>query len=259
MAGMYEERGSSREPKPAGRELRFHKRSNSRDPDNLILAALPQKEHRYLREHLEFVPMRSGAVLWEPNEPIEFVYFPTSGMVSFVAVMRDGATAEVGITGREGFVGTAVILGARDASVRAVVQGAGSAFRIEAGLVRRILPRTPQLEQLLRRYAHSHAMQVAQAAACNCLHQVSERLARWLAMTYDRTGSDLLPLTQEFLAQMLGCRRSSVTSAVGWLQRAGVIRSGHGQVRILDRRQLERRACECYSIMKKLSGLTQTT
>jgi CRP-like cAMP-binding protein len=225
----------------------------------MILAVLPQREQTYLRQNLEFVPLKFGDVLWEPNQPIESVYFPTSGMISFVAVTRDGGTAEVGVTGREGFVGTAVVLGAHDAPLRAVVQSDGSALRIEAALLRRILPRTPKLEQMLRRYAHSHAMQVAQAAACNCLHHVPERLARWLAMTYDRTGCDLLPLTQEFLAQMLGCRRSSVTSAVARLQRAGAIRPEHGQVRILDRRQLERRACECYSVMRRLSDLSQTT
>jgi CRP-like cAMP-binding protein len=222
----------------------------------MILAALPPAERDQLRQYLEFIPLNLGDVLWEPNQPIESIYFPTSGMVSFVAEMRNGATAEVGITGREGFVGTPLVLGARDAPVRAIVQSAGNGFRIETELLRQILPRTPQLEQMLRRYAYAQAMQVAQAAACNCLHQVPERLARWLAMSYDRTGSDLLPLTQEFLAQMLGCRRSSVTAAVGRLQRAGLIRAGHGQVRILDRKQLERRACECYPIMKRLSGLT---
>jgi CRP-like cAMP-binding protein len=173
--------------------------------------------------------------------------------------MRNGAMVEVGMTGREGFVGTPVVLGARDAPVRAIVQVNGSSFRIESDLLRQMLPRTPQLEQLLRRYAHAHAMQVAQAAACNCLHQVPERLARWLAMTHDRTDSDLVPLTQEFLSQMLGCRRSSVTSAVGRLQKAGVIRPGRGQVRILDRKQLAKQACECYGIMRKLANPVQPT
>ncbi|HXY51889.1 MAG TPA: Crp/Fnr family transcriptional regulator [Terriglobales bacterium] len=224
----------------------------------MILEALPPEERNQLRQYLELIPLNFGDVLWEPNQPIECIYFPTSGMVSFLAVMRNGATAEVGITGREGFVGTAIVLGAHAAPVRAMVQSAGSGFRIETELLRQILPRTPQLEQMLRRYAYAQAMQIAQAAACNCLHQVPERLARWLAMSYDRTGSDLLPLTQEFLAQMLGCRRSSVTSAVGQLQRAGLIRAGHGQVRVLDRKQLEKRACECYPIMKKLSDQTLT-
>jgi len=259
MAGTYERRGSRSRNKSAGREFRFHVRINLHDPENMILAALPPKEHTYLRQHLELVPLKSGDVLWEPNQPIESVYFPTSGMVSFLAVMSNGATAEVGITGREGFVGTAVILDARDTPVRAAVQRDGAGFRIESKLLCRLLPQTPHLERLLRRYAHAHAMQVAQGAACNCLHQVPERLARWLTMSYDRSESDLLPFTQDFLAQMLGCRRSSVTSALGCLQRAGVIHRGHGQVRILDRNQLERRACECYRIMRRLSDLTRTS
>jgi CRP-like cAMP-binding protein len=120
------------------------------------------------------------------------------------------------------------------------VQGDGGALRIESVLLRQVLIETPQLERMLHRYAYAQAMQVAQASACNCLHQVSERLARWLAITCDRTESALLPLTQEFLAKMLGCRRASVTSAIGMLQRAGVLRSEHGQVRILDRKRLER-------------------
>jgi CRP-like cAMP-binding protein len=229
-----------------------------RDPQNIILAALNAEERPQLLPYLERVPLKAGSVLWEPNQPMEFVYFPSSGMVSFVAVMRNGATVEVGMTGREGFVGTPIILGARESPVRAIVQIDGNCFRIESGLLRRILPRVPSLEQMLRRYAHTYATQVAQAAACNCLHRIPERLARRLAMSYDRTGSDLLPLTQEFLAQMLGCRRSSVTSAIGQLQRAGVVRAGHGQVRILDRMQLKRQACECYGIMRKVSSLTRT-
>jgi CRP-like cAMP-binding protein len=174
-------------------------------------------------------------------------------MVSFVAVMHNGAMAEVGMTGREGFVGTPVVLGARDASVRAIVQIDGDGLRIESDLLRRILPRTPQLDEILRRYAHAHAMQVAQTAACNCLHQVPERLARWLAMSRDRTDSGLLPVTQEFVAQMLGCRRSSVSAAIASLQSAGVIRCVRGQVRILNRKELERKACECYEVIRRLA------
>jgi len=256
MAKTYEWRRSRRQKKSVGRQVQPFKPTSPGNQENMILAALPPEERNQLRQYLEFIRLDSGDVLWEPNQPIDCIYFPTSGMVSFVAVMRNGATAEVGITGREGFVGTPIVLGARDAPVRAMVQSEGSGFRIETELLRQILPRTPQLEQMLRRYAYAQAMQVAQAAACNCLHQLPERLARWLAMSYDRTGSDLLPLTQEFLAQMLGCRRSSVTSAVGQLQRAGLIRAGHGQVRVLDRKQLERRACECYPIMKRLSDQT---
>jgi CRP-like cAMP-binding protein len=224
----------------------------------MILAALPPEEHDQLQQYLGFVLVKPEEVFWEPNQPITSVYFPTSGMVSFVAVMRNGATAEVGITGPEGFVGTPIVLGARCASVRAIAQSDGSGFRVGSDLFRQILPQTPRLEQMLRRYANSQAMQLAQGAACNCLHHLPERLARWLTMSCDSTGSEVLPLTQEFLAHMLGCRRSSVTSVMGQLQKTGVVRSGHGQVRILDREKLERRACECYRVMRGLSDLTRS-
>ncbi len=251
MFGENGGRGSKTRVKSRGTEFRS-RQTGLYDPDNLILAALSREERNRVQQYLEFVPLKCGDVLWEPNRRIEFVYFPTSGMVSFVVVMRNGETAEVGITGREGFVGTGVVLGARDSPLRAVVQSDGVAHRIESALLRQVLIETPQLEEILHRYAHVQAMQVAQASACNCLHQVSERLARWLAITRDRTESDLLPLTQEFLAQMLGCRRASVTSAMGSLQQAGVLRSGHGRIQILDRKRLEGQTCECYEVMKKL-------
>jgi CRP-like cAMP-binding protein len=257
MAGTQEVRAPRRRVKSPARELRFCPRPNQRDAENMILKALPPEERRYLCRYLESVSLKFGEVLWEPNGPIQSVYFPDNGMVSFVAVMRNGATAEVGMTGREGFIGTPVVLGARDSPLRAVVQIDGGGFRIESDVLRRILPQVPQLEQMLRRYAHAHAMQVAQAAACNCLHQVPERLARWLAMTYHLTGCELLPLTQEFLAQMLGCRRSSVTAAIGSLQRAGVICCGRGHVHILNWGQLENSACECYGVMRRLSYSAQ--
>jgi CRP-like cAMP-binding protein len=258
MAGKYEWRGSGRHSKSRGKKVHVYDPCNPQNPENMILGALPREERDHLQQYLGFVLVKPGEVFWEPNQPITSVYFPSSGMVSFVAVMRDGATAEVGITGREGFVGTPIVLGAGRASVRAIAQTEGSGFRVGSELFQHILPQTPHLEQMLRRYAHSQAMQLAQGAACNCLHQVPERLARWLTMSCDRTGSDVLPLTQEFLAQMLGCRRSSVTSAMSQFRKVGVIRPEHGRVRILDRDRLESRACECYGVMRRLSDLTRT-
>ena len=252
MSGASELRGSKRRAKSDWGE-QLYQPTSRHDPQNMILAALPREEYSHLHRYLEFVQLRSEDILWEPNQPIESVYFPNSGMVSFVAVMSNGATVEVGMTGREGFVGTPIFLGARDASVRAIVPINGDGFRIESELLRRILRRSPQLDQMLLRYAHSYATQVEQTAACNCLHQVSERLARWLATSHDLTDSDLLPLTQEFLAQMLGCRRSSVSAAIGSLQRAGAIRCARGHIRILNRKDLARKACECYEVMRRLT------
>lgn len=236
--------------------FQFYRHSTQPSPRNRILAAMPPEEHNLLRRLLELVPLKSGEVLWEPNQALDSVYFPDNGMVLFVVVMRNGASVEVGTTGREGFVGISVVLGAARTPVRAIVQIAGDAYRIESDLLLQILPQTPQLELMLHRYAYAYSMQVAQVAACNCLHKVPERLARWLAMSYDRLGSAHLPLTQELLSQMLGCRRSSITSAAGGLQKAGALRTGHGQVRILDPKQLAKRACECYAVMQKLSDLT---
>lgn len=257
MAGKQEWRGRRRQSKTWGEKPHVYNPGSPQNPENLILAALPQEERNHLQQYLGFVLVKPGEVFWEPNQPITSVYFPTSGMISLVAVMRNGATAEVGLTGREGFVGIPIVLSARHASVRAIAQTEGSGFRMESELFRLILPQLPQLELMLRHYAHGQAMQVAQNAACNCLHQVPDRLARWLSMSCDRTGSNMLPFTHEFLAQMLGCRRSSVTSAIGRLQKAGMIRSERGRVLILDRRQLENRACECYAVMRRLCDLNR--
>lgn len=256
MAGAHNH-GRGGRAKAQGRQLRTSEEAGSQQvpSGNKILSALPTFEYKRLRPSLEPVPLKAGSVLWEANRPIEFVYFLNSGMVSLVATMSDGATVEVGLVGREGFVGTPVALGVQSAPVRAIVQIEGHGFRIESGLLRHILPQTPRLEQMLRCYAHASAMQVAQAAACNRLHQVGERLSRWLTMSHDRAESDLLPLTQEFLAQMLGCRRSSVTAALSSLHKAGIISRRRAQLRILNRKELEKRACECYGIMRRLSDL----
>jgi CRP-like cAMP-binding protein len=253
MAGMHK-RGLGRRGKSQREEIFFYRRSDLPNPpsDNLILASVPRQEFERLRPYLEFVPLRSGTVLWETNTPIESVYFPTSGMVSLTVVLKDGATPEVGMVGREAFLGTPVVLGARSAPIRAIVQIEGHAFRTESNLLRQMLPQTPRLEERLHGYANAYAMLAAQLAACNSRHQVLERLSRWLAMSHDRVRSDLLPITQEFVAQMLGCRRSSITTAVSSLQKAGVIRPAHGGIRILDRRELERIACECYGVMRRL-------
>lgn len=245
---------STRQSNIWGVHSRSSQRVRSQTPaGNAILAKLPPEESRRLRPLLQRVLLKSGDIIYEPQVPIGFVYFPNCGMVSMVAAMSDGATVEVGMTGAEGFVGTAVLLGEETAPVRAIVQIPGDALRIESASLRRVLSSTPRFEQMLRRYAHAHWIQVAQAAACNRLHQVRQRLCRWLLMSRDRAESDLLPLTHEFLAQMLGCRRSSVTAAAGALESAGAIRYRRGQIRIIDRRALEKAACECYGVIRRSS------
>jgi len=219
---------------------------------NEILAWLPAEEFNRLLPCFRRVRLQTGETICMPNRAVTVVYFPKSGMISMVATMRDGATVEVGIVGREGFVSAAVLLGVPSIPVGAVVQIEGDAFAIEPSLLRKMLCQSPRFESMLRHFANAYWNQVAQVAACNGLHRVHERLARWLLMSRDRIDSDSVPLTQEFLAQMLGCSRSSIAAAMGSLEKTGVVLCGRGHVRIMDRTKLERTACECYEVTRRM-------
>jgi len=165
--------------------------------------------------------------------------------------MPDGKSVEVGLIGKEGFSGTPLVAGFRTSHTRTVVQADATAFRIDADALRAALPKSSKLERQLNRFAQLLAVQVTQIAACNRLHEVNERLARWLLMTQDRVESEHLPLTQEFLAQMLGTRRSSVTVSAGTLQKAGLIGYTRGKITVLNRRELEEAACDCYGLLQR--------
>ena len=219
--------------------------------ENEILLSLPAKEREVLFPQLTFVAMRTHDVLHEPGEPIQFGYFPNSGMTSILTVLAEGKSVEVGLTGKDGFVGLPLIVGFSSGPTQAVVQIAGSAFRIGARAITQTVGQCPTLANRLQRYVQMLAMQGTQVAACNRLHEVDERLARWLLMCQDRIGSSLVPLTQEFLAHMLGTRRASVTVAAGILQKAGLITYSRGHVNIVDRGRLEGACCECYEIMQQ--------
>ena len=255
MASMYEPRGSRKQAKSLGEDFQNLTRPSprNRSPGNQILAALPSAEYRRLRSYLRLVPLKRGKVLWEPNQRIESVHFPNSGIISLVAVMVNGETVEVGMTGREGFVGTPVLLGVQSAPFRAVVTIGGDAFQIQSDVLCKILPVTPRLEGMMHRYVHVHTMQAAQSAACNCLHKIGDRLSCLLAICRDTAGSDSLPFTHEILAEMLGCRRSSVTAEIHSLESAGAIRCKRGRVHVVNRGVLEGRACECYETVRRLS------
>ncbi len=218
---------------------------------NELLLALPRKECNSLFSKLTLVNLRLHNVMQEAGENIKFSYFPNTAMASILNVMPDGKSVEVGLAGKEGFVGLPLIAGFHTSLNRVVTQAEGTAFRVEAKAFVETLRQCPELNRLLVRYSQETAMQVTQLAACNRLHEVDERLARWLLMSHDRIGSDVLPLTQEFLAQMLGTRRSSVSVAASILQKAGLIYYNRGNVTILDRAALEEAACECYAIMKE--------
>lgn len=218
---------------------------------NEILLKLPQNEYRELFPKLEFVRLKLHTLLYESGEAIKSAYFVNAGLESVLAVQPDGKSVEVGLVGKEGFVGIPIIAGFRSSPTRVITQGDGTAYRVDAETLRQILPRCPRLQVELQRFAQQLAMQSTQIAACNRLHDVEERLARWLLMSQDRIGSNKLPLTQEFLGQMLGTRRASVSIAASMLQKAGMITYTRGNVTILDRPKLESASCDCYEIIQR--------
>jgi CRP-like cAMP-binding protein len=221
---------------------------------NVILLSLPDKEYNFLRPHLEASDLPQYEILEEPGEKIDYTYFLNDGMTSLVALSRDGRSVEVGIVGKEGMVGMSLVAGLRQGTFRAIMQMAGSGMRVKAGVFQDILPSAPALRSELSRFALMHGMQVAQLAACNRLHEVQQRLARWLLMCQDRFDCQMLPLTHEFLAQMLGTGRPSVSLAAGSLENAGVIQNLRGSVKILNRKSLEEVACECYGVIQHFNG-----
>jgi len=217
--------------------------------NNAILLTLSSSDYKEVVSRLELVRLKLHQILYEPGETIRSGYFVNSGLMSVVAVQPDGKSVEVGLIGREGFVGLPLLVGYRTSHTRVVTQGDATAYRCSAADLRQLIQQYPELEKQLNRFGQKLAMQTSQIAACNRLHDVVERLARWILMSHDRIPSDQLPLTQEFLAQMLGARRSSVTVSAGTLQKAGLISYTRGSVTILNRKKLEDAACDCYGIV----------
>ena len=217
---------------------------------NRLLGALPADELDAILPRLESVALVDGMPIYEPNEPITDVYFPISGVVSLVSEMPEG-TVEVGTIGREGMTGLPLMLHATTMPSRAFVQVPGRAYRMRGADLFATLRRSPRVERLIYRYILALFDQAAQHAACNRLHALEERCARWLLMTHDRMDGDVLPLKQQFLAEMLGVHRPAVTIAAGALQKAGVIRYTRGKVTVLDREALEAAACGCYAIITR--------
>src|ERR1035438_479113 len=218
---------------------------------NEILINLPARETDMLFPKLEYMRLNNNHVLHEHGDTLKSAYFPNSGLISILSVFPDGKSVEVGLVGKEGFIGWPLIAGFRTAHTRAIVQIEGSVFRLSGDTLVGLLQQAPRFERRLQQFAQILAMQVTQIAACNRLHEVTERLGRWLLMSADRIDSNSLPLTQELIAQMLGTRRSSVTVAAGMLQKAGLISHTRGDVQIIDRKKLEGAACECYAIMQR--------
>ena len=215
---------------------------------NRILAALPEAEYQRLEPYLTSVSVARGTVLYEAGERIETIYFPKTSLISLVNILSDGATTEVGLVGATGMVGLPVIFGSNYSISRAIVQIPDHALKISAIILKQEFDRGGELQRQLLRYSNLRLQETCQLAVCNRHHTIEERLARWLLTVQDLIQADELPLTQEFVGHMLGCRRSGVTITAGILQQSGLIRYARGRIRILDREAMEDVACECYRL-----------
>jgi CRP-like cAMP-binding protein len=217
---------------------------------NRLLAALPATDLLRLLPHLERVLLPLGAVIYESGGEQAHVYFPASGIVSLLYVMKDGAAAEIAVVGNEGVVGIALFMGGQTTPSRAVVQSAGSAWRVEAAAIKAEFARGGALQRLLLRYTQALITQMTQTAVCNRHHLLEQQLCRWLLLSLDRLPSNQLVMTQQLIANMLGVRREGVTEAAGRLQADGLIDYSRGRINVLDRARLEKRACECYAVVR---------
>jgi CRP-like cAMP-binding protein len=215
---------------------------------NRLLAELPPEDLEELIGHGDPVRLVKKRILYEVGAPLDHVYFIEEGVASVMTMMEDGASSEVGMIGREGVIGLSALLGGVVSAQHVVVQLPGSAQAIPAARCKRIFDNSVGVRAVLLRFTEDLLNLSAQTAACNRLHSVEQRTARWLLMAADRTDSNVLPLTQEFLAAMLGVRRSGVSEAAGELQRSGLIRYRRGEITIIDRAGLESTACECYGL-----------
>ncbi|GJG89607.1 hypothetical protein tb265_47880 [Gemmatimonadetes bacterium T265] len=223
------------------------------DERNRLLNRLPRAEYARLAPHLELTTLPARSVIYEPHAPITHVYFPQDGMFSLVLPLADGGVVEVGMVGREGVAGVPAVLGVASMPTRCIVQLDMRARTLPVAKLRTQARDASTLRLLLGRYTQTLIDQIAQGAACNRRHTLDRRCARWLLMSHDRAEADQFPLTQEFLAYMLGVHRPSVVTALGVLRRAGLIRSTRGSVggiTVLDRPGLERAACECYGAIR---------
>jgi CRP-like cAMP-binding protein len=224
---------------------------------NQLLRLLPADEYTRLRAHLEPVELSARQVLWQPDATIHSVYFPRTAVMSMLTPFVDEQAVEAATVGREGLLGTPVVLGVRVTNLSAIAQVPGTAARMEADRFADQLhgadgSASGTLFPLLLRYAQALQTQISQSVGCNRRHDIDERCARWLLMTHDRVGADQFPLTHEFLAYMLGVRRATVTVAAGMLQHAGLIRYQRGRVTVLDRERLEAASCECYRVVREM-------
>ena len=218
---------------------------------NKILLAMTDVEFHMIRPHLEYVALPSHLRLHEPHQTFRFVYFPNEGLISLVVAMENGKTVEAGIVGSEGIVGLPAVAGLSRGPLREVMQIGGNGFRVKIRNLKTTLDSTPNLRQIMKRYTMILGLHVAQTAACNRLHDLDQRLARWLLMAHDRVDSGTLRITHDFLAMMLGTDRPTVSLAAGILQNKQIIEYTRGALQILSRTKLEECACECYEVIQQ--------
>jgi CRP-like cAMP-binding protein len=220
-------------------------------PANQLLAALPVEEYQRLAPHLKLVSLSQQQILYNMGEAIEYAYFPNQALISLVSLLEDGSTTEVGIIGKDGMIGLPACWGGDSTNIQAIVQVPGDAMQMKAQVLKTEFCRGGTLQRMLLLYTQALFTQVAQSVACNRHHTIEQRLARWLLIVQDQIYSEELSLTQEFISQMLGTRRSGITVAAINLQQAGTIRYSRGKITIVDREKLKSFACECYGIVKR--------
>jgi CRP-like cAMP-binding protein len=217
---------------------------------NQLLARLPRPAYQRLLPHLQPVHLEFKKVLYKAQAPIDYAYFVTGGVASALAIMENGSAIEVATIGDEGLVGFLASIGIQTSLCEVIMQVSGSALRIKADALRDEAAVSSALRQMLRLYHEAYLLQLSQSIACNGLHTIGQRCGRWLLMTQDRTHSDEIPLTQEFLAIMLGVRRASITEVLRPLEARGLISKGRGQITILNRPALEAASCECHRVVR---------
>jgi CRP-like cAMP-binding protein len=228
--------------------------------DNFLLASLTPESRKLIVSRSIPVVLPLREILYEANDTPEYAYFVTSGLASVVTSMLDGATAEISFIGREGLVGAFHLIGPAEVPTNCFMQMAGSALRIPITDLKEIFDTSEEVRERILETVQEQALTIGQISTCNRLHESQERLARWLLMARDRTQSDELNITQEFLAEMLGARRTTVTMVPGAMQRSGYIEYRRGKVRIIDQKKLEAAACDCYKVVKRLyDGLYKET
>jgi CRP-like cAMP-binding protein len=217
---------------------------------NRLLASLKSDELSLLQRHFREVDIKQGELLEERGQRVDAVFFPQSGLVSLIVEMPEDETIEVGMIGSEGAVGLNAGLGSRIASVSSLVQVSGVSYKISASRFRAAVAQSQHLQDLIVRYNEMQSGQIQQTAACNALHDVGSRLARWLLQTSDRTNSDVIPFTREFLGKMLGVRRGTVSAVAAKFENAGLIKTHRGHIKLLDRNRLKKEACYCYDYLR---------